>query len=91
MVLSVVTWIIVGALAGWLTNALVRPTDSREAIDDETVGIIGALIGGFFAKAVGNTSIASFDFTSLVAAIAGSILLLLIITSARRLRPINKS
>ena len=42
------SWIIVGLIAGWLANQLMRGGRGNVATDI-VVGIVGALVGGFLA------------------------------------------
>lgn len=83
MIISVIAWIVCGALAGWLAHLLIR-SDFNDAMNDISAGIIGALIGGFMSKALAGGSLENFELRSFVAAIAGSVALLLLLKSVRR-------
>ncbi len=79
----IVVWLIVGALAGSLAGMVVKRT--KEGFGRATnigIGLVGALIGGFFFKifkidlGLGKIAVSLED---LVAAFIGSLLLLLVI------------
>lgn len=46
--MGLVSWIIVGLIAGWLANQMMR-SGRGNAVTDIVVGIIGGLVGGFLA------------------------------------------
>jgi uncharacterized membrane protein YeaQ/YmgE (transglycosylase-associated protein family) len=83
MILSVIAWIVFGASAGWLASLITHTENSQDAVDDELVGIIGALIGGFMAKVLSGTSLTAFDISSMVAAVIGSAALLVFFKTVR--------
>lgn len=41
-------WIIVGALIGWAASIIMRTNNRQGLITDILVGIVGALLGGYF-------------------------------------------
>jgi uncharacterized membrane protein YeaQ/YmgE (transglycosylase-associated protein family) len=46
---SIVTWVIVGLIAGWIAG-LLRRADGGVALEWLIAGVIGALVGGFLAQ-----------------------------------------
>ncbi|HET9910720.1 MAG TPA: GlsB/YeaQ/YmgE family stress response membrane protein [Anaerolineales bacterium] len=46
--MGLLSWIIVGLIAGWLANQVMR-RGRGNAVTDIVVGVIGALVGGFLA------------------------------------------
>ena len=46
--MGIVSWIVVGLIAGWLANQMMR-SGRGNAGTDIIVGIIGAIVGGFLA------------------------------------------
>jgi uncharacterized membrane protein YeaQ/YmgE (transglycosylase-associated protein family) len=79
--MSILGWIILGLLVGAIARALVPgPTEPSGCIGTLAVGILGALIGGFIASALGVGHIGHFfDLGTWLIAIAGAVILLLII------------
>ena len=46
--MGLLSWIIVGLIAGWLANQVMR-RGRGNAVTDIVVGILGGLVGGFLA------------------------------------------
>ena len=46
--MGLLSWLIVGLIAGWLANQVMR-AGRGNAATDIVVGVIGALVGGFLA------------------------------------------
>ncbi len=44
--MSIVIWIVVGALAGWVASMIMKTDAQMGALANIVVGIIGAFIGG---------------------------------------------
>jgi uncharacterized membrane protein YeaQ/YmgE (transglycosylase-associated protein family) len=76
--MGIIAWIILGALAGIIAEKL---TGSRVGLIIATVvGIVGALLGGFLAKALFNVDSLDnfFDISTWLTAIVGAVILLLL-------------
>ncbi len=78
MLLSLVLWLIIGGVAGWLASLVVRGT-GLGLVGDIVVGIIGAFIGGFIMNAFGASGATGFNFWTLVVAFIGAAILLFIV------------
>lgn len=76
--MSIIGWIILGGLAGWLASVLVRG-GGLGLVGDIVVGIIGALIGGFLVSLVGGQGVTGFNIWSFIVAVIGAVVLLLIV------------
>jgi uncharacterized membrane protein YeaQ/YmgE (transglycosylase-associated protein family) len=87
--MGVIAWIVLGAIAGVIAENLVgRRTRLMMAA---VIGIIGAIIGGFLAKALFHiqTLNSFFNLTTWVTAIIGAVVLVLLVaalSSSRRRR-----
>jgi uncharacterized membrane protein YeaQ/YmgE (transglycosylase-associated protein family) len=51
--MGIISWLILGALAGWLASLIMHTDGQQGAIGNIVVGIIGALIGGFYTNSLG--------------------------------------
>ncbi len=60
-VLGWFTWLIVGALAGWLATAVMRTKIHHGLLVDVLLGILGASLGGVIFTAVRFRAIPSFS------------------------------
>jgi uncharacterized membrane protein YeaQ/YmgE (transglycosylase-associated protein family) len=53
MLVTIIAWIVLGAIAGFLAGLLVRGDERWGAIGHIVLGIVGAFVGGFLADALG--------------------------------------
>jgi len=85
--MGILAWIIVGLIAGWLAGELMRGSGFG-LLGNITVGIVGALLGGFLATALLNISdpLSGIDPTTVIVAFLGSVALLALL---RLLRGVN--
>jgi uncharacterized membrane protein YeaQ/YmgE (transglycosylase-associated protein family) len=85
--MGVLSWIVVGLIAGWLASKVMRGGGSG-LIGDIIVGIVGALIGGFLAATFLNmpNAVNGINITSILVAFVGAVILLAILrlVSGRR-------
>ncbi len=76
--MGILTWIIVGLVAGALAKLILPGDDPGGIIVTILIGIAGAIVGGLIASALGLGGVDGFNIGSLLIAIGGAILLLLI-------------
>lgn len=76
--MSVLAWIILGLIAGFIASKIVNRTGSGILLDI-VIGIVGAVIGGYIFDAVGSTPITGFNIWSMFVAVIGAIILLVIV------------
>jgi uncharacterized membrane protein YeaQ/YmgE (transglycosylase-associated protein family) len=85
---QIVTWLIVGAVAGWLAGTLVtRRRRGFGTVTNLGIGLVGALIGGFLFRVLGirlGLGHVSVSLEDLAAALIGSLLFLAGVWVARR-------
>jgi uncharacterized membrane protein YeaQ/YmgE (transglycosylase-associated protein family) len=84
--MGIIAWIFLGLFAGTIARALIPgETEPGGCIGTTAVGILGALLGGFLASALDIGEIEDFfNFGTWLIAVAGSIILLLIIRAISR-------
>jgi uncharacterized membrane protein YeaQ/YmgE (transglycosylase-associated protein family) len=78
---SLLGWIVIGILAGWLTGKIMRGA-GYGILMDLILGLIGAVIGGWIFGLLGISSYGFFG--SLTAATVGAIVLVAIARLSRR-------
>jgi uncharacterized membrane protein YeaQ/YmgE (transglycosylase-associated protein family) len=78
--MNVLVWILFGALAGWIASMITGRNREMGAILNIVVGIFGALIGGYIARALGGSGVTGFNLSSLIVAILGSVLLIWVVS-----------
>ena len=75
-------YIIIGGIAGWIAGKIIKGRGSG-ILMNIVIGIVGALIGGFLLSFFVDTAAGGFWFT-LFTAILGSVILLWVVSKARR-------
>ena len=76
--MGILSWIVVGLLAGLLARWIVGD-DRSGCLYTVAVGVVGALIGGALMHASGKKGINEFDLRAILVAAAGAVLLLLLL------------
>ena len=74
--MDILMWIIFGARAGWIASIIMQKNKKMGAIANIVVGIVGAFIGGYIMEFFGVEVEAGFNFTSLLVAVLGAVVLL---------------
>lgn len=82
--MSILGWIILGGIAGWLASLIVGTNRRQGCLMDIVVGIVGALLGGFLFSLIGGKGVTGFNLWSLLVAVIGAIVLLAIVHAIRR-------
>lgn len=84
--MTILFWIIFGALAGWIASIILGKNSQMGAIGNIVIGIGGAFLGGFLSTALGgpDADLGSPGLSSVFIAILGAVLLLWIINLIRR-------
>ena len=71
----IITWIVIGVVAGWLTGKIMKGSGFGFLMD-MVVGLVGALIGGFISSHLGFGGIGEHGLIiSIVIAVIGAVLL----------------
>ena len=86
---SIIAWIVLGAIAGYLAGMFVTGDEGLGVIGHIVLGIVGALVGGFLASVLFNSKPIDgpFDVSSIVVATIGAILTVVVVgmvTGSRR-------
>ena len=79
---SIIAWIVIGAVAGWLAGVLVKG-GGLGLLGDIVVGIIGAFIGGWLAGVL-HIHVGGGWISTIITAAVGASILLLILRLVRR-------
>lgn len=85
--INFIVWLVLGGIIGWLASLIMR-TDAQQGLFlNIVVGIIGALVGGFFiSPLLGTGTINQNDFSiaALAVSLVGAVILLGIVNVFRR-------
>ncbi|MEP7199530.1 MAG: GlsB/YeaQ/YmgE family stress response membrane protein [Chloroflexota bacterium] len=77
--MSILAWLIVGLIAGWLAG-MVMKSWGYGIIGDLIVGVLGALLGGFLAGvAFGGDYLTGINLITLIVAFLGAVILIAIV------------
>ena len=74
--MGILSWIILGALAGWVASMIMGKNSSMGAIANIGTGIVGAFIGGYVMQFFNKQGVTGFNFQSFIVALIGSVILL---------------
>ena len=87
--LHIVTWLVVGALIGWVAGLLMRNNDDQGVFVNVLVGVLGALVAGwvvapYFGLHAGDPQV--MDFGALSVALIGAVIALALLSFFRSRR-----
>jgi len=83
--MNILIWLLVGGLIGWAASAVMRVRDG--ILLNVIVGIVGAVLGGWFLSPFAGVSTinqSNFSAAGLIVSFAGAIILLVIVNFVRR-------
>ncbi|WP_197470657.1 GlsB/YeaQ/YmgE family stress response membrane protein [Anaerosporomusa subterranea] len=76
---GILSWIIVGAFAGWIASIITGKNAQMGAIANIVTGVGGAIFAGFVLKYFGIDGVTGFNLYSIIVAIGGATALLYIV------------
>jgi uncharacterized membrane protein YeaQ/YmgE (transglycosylase-associated protein family) len=80
--MSIIAWIIVGIIAGWIAEKIMGRNDSL--IMNLVIGVVGALVGGFLTSLLFGADATDGNILwSILVAVVGAVVLLAIINAVR--------
>lgn len=86
--MSIIAWIVLGLIAGFIASKIVNKTGEGLVLDI-LLGIVGALVGGWLFRAFGMHGVTGLNLYSLLVAVAGAIVFLVIYHLLFARRPRN--
>ena len=75
--MGILSWVILGLIAGFIGSKIVDRQGQGFWLDI-ALGVVGALVGGFLFDLFGASGVTGFNVYSLLVAIAGSVVVLVI-------------
>jgi len=81
--MSILTWIVLGLVAGFIGSKLVNKTGEGIVLDI-VLGIVGAVIGGFLFSLFGASGVTGLNLYSVVVSVVGAMLFLIAYHAIRR-------
>ncbi|HVB75534.1 MAG TPA: GlsB/YeaQ/YmgE family stress response membrane protein [Ktedonobacteraceae bacterium] len=78
--LGLFSWIIFGALAGWVASLVAGGNSRLGCLGNIVVGVVGAFLGGWiYSLITGHPLLVGWNWTAFIVAVIGAIILLAII------------
>lgn len=81
--MSILAWILLGLLAGFIASKVVNRSGEGPLLDI-LLGMVGSIIGGWLFNAFGEPGVTGFNIYSLLVAVIGSIVFLMLYHALRR-------
>jgi uncharacterized membrane protein YeaQ/YmgE (transglycosylase-associated protein family) len=81
--MSIIAWIVLGLLAGFIGSKLVNKRGEGFFLDI-ILGVVGAVVGGWVFSLFGGIGVSGFNLHSLIVAVIGAVLVLVIYHAIRR-------
>jgi uncharacterized membrane protein YeaQ/YmgE (transglycosylase-associated protein family) len=76
---SIIAWLVIGALAGWIAGMLVKGDEGYGVIGTIIAGIVGAMVGGFVLGLItGEDWTTGINIPTLFAAVVGAVIVVLV-------------
>ncbi|WP_022819278.1 GlsB/YeaQ/YmgE family stress response membrane protein [Fusobacterium russii] len=82
--MGIITWLVLGALAGWIASIIMGKNASMGAFANIIVGIIGAFIGGGIASFWGGGKVTGFNLYSILISVLGACVLIWIVGKIKK-------
>jgi uncharacterized membrane protein YeaQ/YmgE (transglycosylase-associated protein family) len=75
--MGILSWIVFGLIAGLIAKFLMPGRDPGGFVITILLGVVGAVVGGFIANALGIGGVSGFDLHSFFIAVIGALILLI--------------
>jgi len=81
--MSILAWIVLGLIAGFIGSKLVNKTGEGIVLDI-VLGIVGAVVGGYLFNMMGSAGVTGLNIYSVFVAVVGAVLVLVAYHAVRR-------
>ena len=81
--MSILAWIVLGLIAGFIGSKLVNKTGEGIVLDI-VLGIAGAVVGGYLFNMMGSAGVTGLNIYSLFVAVVGAVVVLVAYHAVRR-------
>ena len=75
--MSILAWLVVGLIAGFIASKIVNKTGSG-ILMDIVLGVVGALVGGWLFNMLGHSTVTGINIYSILVATIGAIVVLVV-------------
>jgi len=84
--MSIMSWLVVGLIAGFLAKYVVPGEGPGGVIGDLVVGVVGAILGGWVFGLFGHGGASGINVYSIVVAFVGAVILLFLVRTVTNRR-----
>jgi uncharacterized membrane protein YeaQ/YmgE (transglycosylase-associated protein family) len=77
--MGIISWIVLGGIAGWLASIITKRNDQMGCITNIIAGIVGAAVGGWVFSLFGGQGVTGFNLPSLLVAFVGAVIVLAVV------------
>jgi uncharacterized membrane protein YeaQ/YmgE (transglycosylase-associated protein family) len=81
--MSIIAWVVLGLIAGFIGSKLVNKRGEGFFLDI-ILGVVGAVVGGWVFSLFGGLGVSGLNLHSLIVAVIGAVLVLVIYHAIRR-------
>ena len=85
--MNFIIWLVVGGIIGWLASIMMKTNAQQGIVLNVVVGIVGAMLGGWFISplvGVGTINQDNFSLPAMLVSLVGAAILLAIVNLFRR-------
>jgi uncharacterized membrane protein YeaQ/YmgE (transglycosylase-associated protein family) len=85
--MNFIIWLVIGGLIGWVASMIMKTDGQQGIVLNVIVGIVGAMLGGWFISplvGIGTINQNNFSLPALVVSLVGAVILLAIVNLIRR-------
>ena len=85
--MNFIIWLILGGIIGWLASIVMKTDGQQGLLLNVVVGVVGAMLGGWFISplvGVGTINQDNFSLPALLVSFVGAIILLAVVNLFRR-------
>ena len=75
--MSILAWLILGLISGFIASKLVNKTGEGIVLDI-VLGIVGALVGGWLFNALGHSGVTGLNIYSMFVSVLGAVVVLVV-------------
>jgi uncharacterized membrane protein YeaQ/YmgE (transglycosylase-associated protein family) len=82
--MGIISWVVMGLIAGVLAKFLLPGKDPGGLVVTILIGIGGGIVGGYLGSFFGIGTVTGFDVMSLLLAVGGAVVLLVLYRAVRK-------
>jgi uncharacterized membrane protein YeaQ/YmgE (transglycosylase-associated protein family) len=75
--MTIIAWLVVGLLAGWIGSMIVN-RGGEGPLMDIVLGVVGAFVGGWLFHMFGHSGVTGINFYSIFVAVVGAVVVLVV-------------